>query len=105
VPCAWPCSTIEIIQFADSVIRLAHFFPEFFKDLFGFIAKKLHQDIILVFKIQINGTVGHPCFFGNLRNGRIKKALPGKYFDGRFEDQMIFVVFIFDIDNRPPRWV
>jgi len=32
----------------------------------------------------------------------MEKTLPGKYLNGRFKDQVIFVVFIFDIDNRPP---
>jgi hypothetical protein len=32
----------------------------------------------------------------------MKEALAGEYFDGRFEDAMIFIVFIFRIDISPP---
>ncbi len=92
----------KVAQFIQAVVRLFDLSSEPFKHLLGPVAEKLHQNVIFIFKIEIDGTVGHTCYFCNLRNRRMEKALPGKYFNGRFKDQVIFVVFIFGIDKRPP---
>jgi len=71
----------QILKFINRIIRLIYMFSESFKYLFGFIAEKLNQNIILVFEIEIDGAVGNSRCLCNLGNGGLKKTLLGKYFD------------------------
>ena len=89
-------------KFIDSIVRFVDFFPEQGKYLFGFVAEKLYQDIILIFEIKIDGTISDIGFPGDLRNGWMEKTLFSKYLDCRFKDPVIFIVyFLFSTNNRP----
>ena len=61
--------TDKIAKFIDSIVRFVDFFPEPGKYLFGFVAEKLYQDIILIFEIKIDRTISDIGFPGDLRNG------------------------------------
>jgi len=91
----------EIAQFIKAVVRLFHLSSEPVKHLLGSVAEKLHQNIIFIFEIKIDGTVGHPGLFSDLGNGRLVEALAGKYSDSRFQNEMIFVIFIILVDSDP----
>ena len=72
-----------------------------FKHLLGSVTEKLHQDVIFIFKIKIDSPVSHPGLFGDLGNGWLMKTLAGKYLYSRFQDQVIFIIFIILIDFAP----
>jgi len=59
----------KIAKFIESIVRFVDFFPEPGKYLLGFVAEKLHQDIILIFEIKIDRTISDIGFPGDLRNG------------------------------------
>jgi hypothetical protein len=83
----------EISEFFDGVTGAVDFFPKTLKGLFGLEIKKLNQNVVFVFEIQIYGTVGDTGFFGDLRNGRLVVSLAGEHLYGSFQDASIFVVF------------
>ena len=92
----------KIAKFVNSIVRFVDFFPEPGKYLLGLVTEKLYQDIILIFEIKIDRTISDTGFPGDLRNGWLEKTLFRKYFDCRFKDPMIFVVyFLFSANNRP----
>jgi hypothetical protein len=95
-------SSDEVSQLLDGTAPAIDFFPEAFENLLGFVFEKLNQDIILVFEVQINGPVGHSSFFGNFGNGRLMISVAGKHLDGRFEDAVVFIVFIAGTDGLTP---
>jgi hypothetical protein len=77
-----------------------HFFPEQIEYLFGLVRKKLNQDVILVFKVEINRSIGHTRFSGNLGYGGLIESLLSKNLDCRFEDAVIFVdIFVSNTDD------
>jgi hypothetical protein len=91
----------KIPQFIQTGFCSCHFRAERIKHLFGFIVEKLDQDIVFVFKIQIDGTVSHSGLFGNLGNGGLMKSQSGKYFNRRLENLMVFMIF-FDLFRGCP---
>jgi hypothetical protein len=59
-------SADKIPQFVDSIVCFVDFFPEATKNLLGLVTEKLNQDIILIFEIKIDSTIGNFCFPGDL---------------------------------------
>ena len=55
----------KVAKPVTGIVRLVDRFPEPIKYLFGLIAEKLNQNIIFIFKIEINGPVSDPGFLGN----------------------------------------
>jgi hypothetical protein len=92
----------EISQLLDGTAPAIDFFSEALENLLGFVFEKLNQDVVLVFKIQIDGPIGHACFSGDFGNGRLMISVPGEYLDGRFENAVVFVVFIAGTDGLTP---
>ena len=39
------------------------------EDLFGFVLKKIDQDVIFIFEVQVNGAIRNTGFPGDLSNG------------------------------------
>jgi len=62
----------------------------------------LHQNVIFIFEIKIDGAVGDPGFFGDLGNGRLMKSVSGKNLDRRFKDLVIFIIFFDPVNDGPP---
>jgi hypothetical protein len=91
----------EIAQFIQTVVRFFNLSSEPNKHLLGSVAEKMHQNVIFIFEIKIDGTVGHPCLFGDLGNSRLVKTLARKYLYGRFQNEMIFIIFIILTDVAP----
>jgi hypothetical protein len=90
----------QILQLVLGRVTFFNRFAKPVKNLFGFIPKELNQDIVLVFEVQINGSIRDTRFFGNLGDGRLKESLLGKYLDGRLENPMILIVeFLFGING------
>jgi len=92
----------QVPEFIYSSICSVHFLSEAGENLSGFITEKLNQDIVLVFEVQIDGPIGHTGFSGDFGNGRLMISVPGKYLDGRFEDAVVFIVFIAGTDGLTP---
>jgi hypothetical protein len=92
----------EIAQFIQTIVRLVDLLPETIKYLSGFVTEKLYQNIVFIFEIQIDSTISHAGFPGNLGHGRLVKTLTGKHLHRRLQDKMILVIFIFFIDFTPP---
>jgi hypothetical protein len=92
----------EVAQLLDGTAPAIDFFSEALKNLLGFVLEKLNQDIVLVFEVQIDGPIGHTSFSGDFGNGRLMISVPGKYLDGRFEDAVVFIVFIAGTDGLTP---
>jgi hypothetical protein len=84
----------EIAQFIEAVVGVLDLGPKLFKDLLGSIAEKLNQDVILVFKVQIDRSVSNASLFGDLGNRRLMKPLARKHGHGRFQYQVILIVFL-----------
>jgi hypothetical protein len=61
-------STNKIAKFINGIVGSVNFLSEASKNLSGFIAEKLNQNIIFVFEIKIDRAVSDPGFPGNLRN-------------------------------------
>lgn len=59
----------KISKFINSIVRFIDRFPEAGKNLPGFITEKLNQDIVFILEIKVDGPIGNPGFFCNLRNG------------------------------------
>jgi hypothetical protein len=58
----------QIAKFIDSGIRTVNLLSETGKYLSGFITEELNQDILFIFEIKINGTIGNTgllCDLGN----------------------------------------
>jgi hypothetical protein len=73
------------------------------ENLLGFESEKLYEDVVLVFEIQINGTVGHPRLPGDLGDGGLIETLPGEHFHGRFQYAVVLVFgFCPGVDKPPP---
>jgi hypothetical protein len=71
VPVTLECFQVQsnqVAQFVYGVVRHIDLFSELGKHLGGLIFKKLHQDIVFVFEIQVNRSVGDTRFTGNLGN-------------------------------------
>ena len=81
---------------------MVDFRSEPFKNLFGFVLKKIDQDVVFIFEIQVDGTISHAGFPGDLGNSWLIKPLSRKHLHRRFQDKMIFVIFIFFIDFSLP---
>lgn len=92
----------KVAQFVQTVVSLIDGSAESIKNLLGPVVEKLHQNIVFVFEIKINGAVCHAGLSSDLSNRRLVKALAGKDFYGRFQDEMIFIVFFFSVDFGPP---
>ena len=56
----------EMAQFVQAGTRFLDLGPEAVKYLLGTVAEKLHQNVILVFEIKIDGAVRHAGFFRDL---------------------------------------
>ena len=91
----------EIAKFFQTVVRFFDRRPEAIKHLFGSVAEKLHQNVIFIFEIKIDGSVGHSGLFGNLGNGRLVKSMSGKNLNRRLKNLMIFMIF-FDLVRGCP---
>jgi hypothetical protein len=87
--------TNQIAQFIQAAAGPIHFGLKLVEDLLGPVAEKLDQNVVFIFKIQINCPVGDTGFFSNLCDRTLMKSLSGKYFDSRFQDSMVFIVFVF----------
>jgi hypothetical protein len=94
--------TDQCSQLLDGIAAPADFFPEALENLLGFVAEKLDQDVVFVFKVQVDGPVGHAGLLGNFGNGRLGVSVAGKYLDGGIENKMVFVVFVIRADRPPP---
>lgn len=98
----------QVAKLVHGIFGLADFFPEQVENLFGLVGKKLHQDVVLIFEIQINRPVRYTGFPCDLGNRGLKKSLICKHLDGSFKDAMIFVtVFIPGTDSGllpTPTW-
>lgn len=92
----------EISKFIDRFVGFFHRFSEPAEHLFGFIIENLQQDIVLILEVEVDRSIGDPCFFGNLRYGCLMKAEIGKYLYGGFENTLVFVVFVSSADGSPP---
>jgi len=92
----------KVSQLLDGTAPAIDFFSEALENLLGFVLEKLNQDIVLVFEVQIDGPIGHTGFSGDFGNGRLMISVPGKYLDGRFEDAVVFIVFIAGTDGLTP---
>jgi hypothetical protein len=49
----------------NGIVRRADLFPEPVKYLFCLMAEKLNQNIVFIFKIEIDGSISDPGFLGN----------------------------------------
>ncbi len=58
----------QVAKFINSSIRSAYFLSEAGENLSGLITEKLDQDILFIFEIKIDRTIGNPRFLSNLRN-------------------------------------
>ena len=93
----------QIAQLVDGCVGLFDLFPEAAEDLFCFVLEKLNQDIVLVFKIEVNRSVGDAGLPGDLGYGRLMKSSFGKYFHSCFKDALVFISnFRFCIDKISP---
>jgi len=93
----------QVSELFDSILGLIHLFSETPENLLGLVVEELNQNIIFIFEIQIDGSISHTGFLGDLRNGRLKETVLGKYLDRRLEYPMVFIVFsAFLIDGTPP---
>jgi hypothetical protein len=95
-------STNEIAKFIQTALRLIDFLPKSIKNQLGFVAEEIDQNVIFIFEIEINGTVGHSGFLGDLGHGRLVKSLLGKHFYRSFQDPVVLVIFGVPIDFGPP---
>lgn len=93
----------QVAQFVQAGLGPIDRLPETFKYLFGPKAEKLNQNVVFIFKIQVNGAVGDPGFFGNLGNGGLMKSLSGKNLNRRLKDLMIFMIFFDPVRGCPQR--
>jgi hypothetical protein len=59
----------EIPQFVQAVVGLVDRRPESIENLFGSVVEKLHQDIVFILEIKINGSIRHAGLPGDLGNG------------------------------------
>ena len=89
-------------QFVPGIIRLVYLFPEPPEHLFGFIPEEVHHDIFFIFEIKIDGPIGHTSFSGYFGNGRLMISVAGKHLDSRFENAVVFIVFIAGTDGLTP---
>lgn len=93
----------QAFQLINGIVRTVDIFSKTIENLFGLVTEKMRQNIILVFKVQVDGAVGDAGFFRNLCNGRLVESLLRKYFYGRFQNAVILViVFTFGIDGLSP---
>ena len=92
----------KIAQFRRTIVRLFNLGAEAFEHLLGPVTEKLHQNIVFIFEIKIDGSIGHTGLFGDLGDGRLVEALSGKDFDGCFQDKMILIILFSSVDFRPP---
>ena len=92
----------EVSQFVQAVVGLIDGGAKSVKNLLGPVVEKLHQNIVFILEIEIDGAIGNAGLSGDLGNGRLVKPLTGKYLDGRFQDTMILIIFLFFIDFEPP---
>jgi hypothetical protein len=92
----------EVFQFLDGAATAIDFFSEALENLLGFVFEKLNQDIVLVFEVQIDGPIGHTSFSGYFGNGRLMISVAGKHLDSRFENAVVFIVFIAGTDGLTP---
>jgi hypothetical protein len=74
----------QVFELVNGPVGAIHFLLKSLKYLLGFKFEKLNQDVVFVFKIQIDRPIGDTGLFGDLRNGRLVIALAGKYLDGGF---------------------
>jgi hypothetical protein len=56
----------EIAKFIQSIVRFFNLSPEPVKYLLGSVTEKLHQNVILIFKIKIDGAIRHTGLFRDL---------------------------------------
>jgi hypothetical protein len=63
------------------------------------MTEKLNQNIVFVFKIQVDGAVSHSGFFCDLRNGRLMKPLSRKNPNCSFKYLMIFIILFYPIST------
>jgi hypothetical protein len=92
----------EVFQLLDGAATAIDFFSEALENLLGFVFEKLNQDIVLVFEVQIDGPIGHTSFSGYFGNGRLMISVAGKHLDSRFENAVVFIVFIAGTDGLTP---
>jgi hypothetical protein len=91
----------KIAQLIQTAFHLVDFHPKPFKYLFGFVVKKIDQNVVFIFEIQVNRAIGHAGFLGDLGDGGLVKPLPGKNLHRRFQDQVVLVIFMLFIDFNP----
>ena len=82
----------EVLKLIGGMFRFLNYLPESVENLLGFVAEKLQQDVVLVFEVQIDGTVGHPGLPGNRRDGGFIEPLLRENLDRRLKDTVVFVV-------------
>jgi hypothetical protein len=68
-------------EFVNGTVGPIDILAKALKNLLGLVIEKLNQNVVFVFEIEINRTVGDTGFFSNLRNGRLKIPLAGEYLD------------------------
>jgi len=96
-------STDQVSKFVNGVIGPVDLLPEATEDLLGLIVEKLYQNIVLIFKIEVDRSIGDTGFSGDLCNGRLKEPLLGEYLYGCVQYSPIFVVCLFSLaDGTPP---
>jgi hypothetical protein len=90
----------QIAQFVKSGIGAIDLLTEALEYLLGLIAEKLDQDVVLVFEIEVDGSVGDTGFTGDLGNGRLEVTLPCEYLYGRFQNAVVLVIFFSISDGQ-----
>jgi hypothetical protein len=83
----------QIAQFADGRLGTIDLLAEALKNLLGLVAEELNQDIVLVFEIEIDRSVGDPRLTGDLGDRGLKITLPRENLDGSFQNAVVLVVF------------
>ena len=92
----------KVAQFVQAVVSLADSGAKLIKNLFCPVVEKLHQNIVFVLEIQVDGTVGHAGLPGDLGNGRLVESLAGKDRYGCLQDNMVLIIFFLLADFGPP---
>ena len=92
----------KIAQLINGGLCMVDFFAKARENLAGFVIEKMDQDVIFIFKVEVNCSISNssrPC---NLRYGRFMETGFCKYGDRRFQDAMIFIIFSFGTNGVSP---
>jgi hypothetical protein len=82
-------NTYQPPQLLLGILRLHDRIPEPFEYVPRLVFVELDQDVVLVFEIEIDGSIRHAGFLGDLGDRRLVEPLVGKYPDRGLKDLVV----------------